>query len=190
MMMSYLYALLKRTKQTTSVTEFFFSICYVYCLLCLHNLSRHFRTSSHLLLRSEGDCGFGWILISHSTAWSERASVLAFLPHETLVSLQHRPRGSGPGWTGAASGLQVRCGARRATRVEKLVFLVRNLIVARVKTSTVTTSSPFFRDFILYRQDTSSRFHDGVRHPRATLNCEWHQFAFACFHFSSRKAEC
>lgn len=42
--------------------------------------------SSHLLLRSEGDCGFGLILNSHSTAWSERASVLAFCHVKNLGS--------------------------------------------------------------------------------------------------------
>lgn len=107
-MMSHLTLILKRKKPTNSATDFFFSfvsrvVCYA-CVLCQEPP----ETLRHLLLRSEGDCGFGWILISHSTAWSERASVLAFYHMRPCGSIQRRSKGNCVCWTGMASMLQVR----------------------------------------------------------------------------------
>lgn len=51
---------------------------FTFSSLSVHSNRNEGESPSHLLLRSEGDCGFESILNSHSTAWSERASVLAF----------------------------------------------------------------------------------------------------------------
>lgn len=76
------------------------AICYA-CVLCQEPP----ETLRHLLLRSEGDCGFGWIVMSHSTAWSERASVLAFYLMRPCGSIQRRSKGNCVCWTGLASML-------------------------------------------------------------------------------------